>query len=500
VSATTEPVTPAAPDAPAAPAVRLTGRARWMAVIATLVGSYAAVLNVTVVGVALPAIADDLGTGGPLGVDWAVTAFLVGVMAVLPVTGWLADRLGRRHAYIAALGVFGVGSLLCAAAPTMELLVAARFVQGLGGGAVMPLSMAVVYDLFPPHRRGLGLGIWGVAIMAAPAAGPPLGGWLVTVASWRWIFVVFAGVVAGGITLAARWLPDVGVRIVRRLDVVGWALATVGITVAALGFRQVADWGLTSPATLATAVVAVGSITAMVRRSLRRADPILELRILAVPTYGAAMVLLALLQMAQFAQLTFLPVELQVVRGLDAQEVGLLMAPAAVGMAVLMPLGGWLVDRVGARGPVVIGMVLTAATFWELAQLRPDGPTSRVVVVLLVQGVGMGLVAIPAAVGAMNSLPNRFVAHATAMNNLIRQLGGIVGVAVLSALLVSDLGAVAPSDPVVDQAQGAYNRVFLVSFWLVVAATAAAFWLPGRARSHRNAAERTAELTGAPTP
>lgn len=466
-------------------------RSPWIAVGVVLVGSYAAVLNVTVVGVALPVMAEELP--GAIAVDWVITSFLIGVVLALPVTGWLSDRAGRKRIYLASLALFGVGALVCAVAPTMGLVVAGRFVQGFGGGALMPVGMAIVYDLFPPDRRGSALGIWGVAIMAAPAAGPPLGGWLVTAASWRWIFGVFVVVAFVALALAVRWLPDVGHRESRRLDLVGWLLAAGGVTIVVVGFRQIAEWGPTSPATLLTAGVGVAALTVLVRRSLRISDPILDFRMFAVPTYAAAMVLTGLLSLAQFAQLTFLPVELQVVRGLDAQEVGLLLAPAAAGAAVMMPIGGWLVDRIGARVPVVIGLSLIASSMWNLAHLEPDGTEAFIVGVLVVQGVGMGLVFIPTTVSAMNSLPARFVAQASAMNNLTRQLGGAIGVAVLSAVLVADLGAVAPVAPDVEQAQAAYNRVFLVAFCFVAAAVAAALLLPGRRAVRQHHADRAAE-------
>src|SRR3546814_4952679 len=128
-------------------------------------------------GVALPSVASDLGTAR-LDVDWVVTSFLLGVVVVQPATGWMANRWGRRPVYVSSLGVFAVGSAVCVLAPGMEALVAARFVQGVGGGALLPVGMTIIYELFPPHRRGIALGVWGVGIAAAPAAGPPLGGWV----------------------------------------------------------------------------------------------------------------------------------------------------------------------------------------------------------------------------------------------------------------------------------------------------------------------------------
>jgi EmrB/QacA subfamily drug resistance transporter len=445
-------------------------------------------------GVALPAIARDLGaTGRGIDVDWVITSFLLGVVLVQPATGWLADTFGRKRVYVASLVLFAVGAAIGAAAPSMLLLVAGRLVQGVGAGALMPVGMATIYDLFPADRRGTALGVWGVAIMAAPAVGPPLGGWLVTYSSWRWVFLAFVVVASAAAVLAVRLLEDVGHQERRRLDLVGWVLAGTAVTLIIVGTRQAA--GADSGST-AVAMGLVGAVVGafLVWRSLRRPHPIIEFRMFATPTFSIAMVVVALLTMAQFARLNFLPVELQVVRGLDAQQVGLLLAPAALGVALTMPLSGWLADRVGARLPVVTGLLIVAASMWQLAHLTPEVSDRRVVVILVIQGLGTGLAMIPGTVAAMNSLPGRFVAQATAVNSLNRQLAGAVSVAVLAAVLVGELGAVAPVNPDVAEAQAAYNGIFLVAFWVIVATVVAALFLPGRRRMREHQADRAREL------
>lgn len=465
----------------------------WVAVLVILVGNYAAVLNITVVGVALPSIDEAFGAGA-LSVDWVVTIFLTGVVLVLPLTGWLADRLGRRVLYIFSLVAFGAGAGLCAVAPNMLVLVAGRLLQGFGGGALMPVGMAMVYDLFPPHRRGTAMGIWGIGIMAAPAAGPPLGGWMVSTVGWRWIFGVFVVVSVLAVALAVRWLPDVGHQERRRLDPIGWVLLAVGVVLIVLGSRQGTEWGWDSPITWAVMGVAVACLVGVVFWARRRSDPIIDLDMFGVPTFAMAMIVIALMSIGQFARLTFLPIELQVVRELDAQRVGLLLAPGAIGVAMTMPIAGWLADRVGSKLPATVGLAITTAMMWQLAHLSPDVTQRRIVEILLVQGIGMGLVFMPTTLAAMNSLPSRFVAQAAAVNNLVRQLGGALGVAVLSAVIVASVGDVSPVGLPVEETQAAYNRVFVVASWFFLFATVvAAVFLPGRRQSLQHQRDRAEE-------
>lgn len=470
-------------------------RSPWIAVLVILVGSYAAVLNITVVGVALPAIDESFGGDASLSVDWVVTVFLTGVVLVLPLTGWLADRLGRRRMYILSLVAFGSGAAMCALAPTMLVLIAGRLLQGFGGGALMPVGMAMVYDLFPPHRRGTAMGIWGIGIMAAPAAGPPLGGWMVSTVGWRWIFGVFVVVSALAVILAWLRLPDIGHKERRRLDPVGWALVATGVILMVLGSRQGNEWGWDSPVTWAVMAVAALCLALAVWWSRRRDDPIIEFEMFAGRTFATAMTLVALMSIAQFARLTFLPIELQVVRELDAQRVGLLLTPGALGVAMTMPVSGWLADRVGAKVPATIGLAISTVTMWQLAHLEPDVPQRRIAEILVVQGLGMGLVMMPTTLAAMNSLPARFVAQASAMNNLVRQLGGALGIAVLSAVVVASVGDVSPVGLPAEQTQAAYNRVFVIATWSFLFATiVAAIFLPGRKQARRDQDNRAAEM------
>ena len=468
----------------------------WVVMGVVLVGSYLVVLNTTVLGVALPDISRDLGGASAIGVDWVITVYLLAVVGVQPLTAWLADRWGQRTLYLASLAVFAAGSVLAAIAPTLPALLAARAVQGAGGGALMPLGMAMVLAVFPPHRRGLVLGIRGVAVMAGPALGPPIGGLLVTAGSWRLIFWALLPIAVLALALGATLLRDPGARDHRPLDLGGWLLAFAGIGLVVVGARQAGAWGFASAETIVAVVGGSALLAALVRRSLRRQDPLIEMRLFAVPAFGISIAMVWLVTVVQFARLNFLPVELQVLRDLTAAEVGLILAPAAVGVAITMPAGGWLADRIGARIPSLAGLAVMGVTTWQLSQLTPQTPVWEITAVLLVQGLGTGLMRIPLNVAGMNALPNRYITQGAALRSLNRQVAGALGTAVLAAVVIVQVGTIAPDVTTAEEvasAQAAYNRVFLLASVLVVPALAGAAALPGRRQMRDLQAQRAAE-------
>ena len=392
--------------------------------------------------------------------------------------------------------MFAAGSVLAAIAPTLPALLAARAVQGTGGGALMPLGMAMVLAVFPPHRRGLVLGIRGVAVMAGPALGPPIGGLLVTAGSWRLIFWALVPIAAVALVLGVTLLADPGTRRHRPLDAAGWLLAFVGLGLVVVGARQAGTWGLASAETVATLAGGSLLLAVLVRRSLRRDEPLIEMRLFAIPAFGISVAMVWLVTIVQFARLNFLPVELQVLRDLSAADVGLILAPAAIGVAITMPAGGWLADRIGARVPSLVGLAVMGVTTWQLSQLTPQTPVSAITTILLVQGLGTGLMRIPLNVAGMNALPNRFITQGAALRSLNRQVAGALGTAVLAAVVIVQLGTIAPevtTQAEIAAAQAAYNRVFWLGAVLLVPALVGAAFLPGRRKMRDLQASRTAE-------
>jgi DHA2 family multidrug resistance protein len=466
----------------------------WIAMGVVLIGTYMVILDTTIVNVALPQIGTELHQSS--GIEWIVTAYLLAVGTTQPATGWLADRVGRKRVFTGSLALFALGSLLAALAPNLRFLIVFRVFQGLGGGAMMPVGMAMIYELFPPNRRGTALGIWGISAMVAPAVGPALGGAIVTAASWRWLFLINVPLGIVGVIAATKLLRDTGYREDRPLDRAGLGLAAVGLFLLLLAFSNLTSWGWTSAQTLVTCGLGGALLAVFIWRELRIPYPMIDVRMFLIPTFNITIAIVWLITVMQFARLVFIPLELETLRHMTAAEVGLILTPAALGAAVTAPLGGRLADGVGARTPVMTGTVLIAVAAWFLAHLSPTTPVWRIMAILAVQGLGSGLSLTPNTVAAMNSVPGRLVAQASALRSLNRQIAGSFGVALLSSLVVSQIGAVSAAD-ITDvsagQIQGAYNLVFFVALASLGGALVLGWFLPGREQTRAMQAERANE-------
>lgn len=468
------------------------GRYRWVAMGVVLVGTFMVILDTTIVNVALPQIGIDLGA--PTGIEWVVTGYLLAVGILQPATGWLADRFGRKLVFTVSLALFATGSLLSALAPNLPALVGFRVLQGLGGGSMMPVGLTMIYELFPPDQRGTALGIWGVAAMAAPALGPVIGGYLVTSFSWRWLFMVNVPIGLVGVIGAIRLLRDFGFREHRPFDGLGLAMAGSAMALLLYAFSQALTWGLSSTRTVSVVGVGLLLVAVFAWRELHIDHPLIDVRMFGIGTFSITIGIVWLLTLGQFARLVFIPLELESLRGMTALQVGLLLGPAALGSAATMPLGGRLADKIGSRIPVMVGVGLMGVALWFLGHLGGVESNLHLILILGLQGMGIGLAMMPNTVAAMNSVSSRLVAQASAVRSLNRQVSGSLSVAILSSLVVARMGSlsvISGTDPIA--AQSAYNSVFLVGLAGAAVALVMAAFLPGRVRSRTIQEERAAE-------
>jgi DHA2 family multidrug resistance protein len=409
-------------------------------------------------------------------------------------SSWVADRFGRKRSVIATITVFTVASAMCAAAPSLPFLVFARVVQGVGGGMLIPITMAMVYELFEPEERGQALGIWGVAVMAAPAIGPVLGGTVVSEIGWRWLFLVNVPIGIIAVPLAIRLLRETGRGEPRRLDTAGLVGAGAAIVLLLVGLAEGGIEGFSSPTAIVPLAASVVATIGFVVHSLRTEHPIVDLRILQHPVFARAIVVLVLTMVAQFTRLVYIPLELGTTRDISALTLGMVMLPQAVGVAIAMPISGRLTDRIGARLPTVVGLAVFAGSFWPLAHLSHDTSLVFIAACLFVGGVGTGLAMMPPNIVAMNSVPAPKVSQATALSQVLRQMAAAVGIAVLAAVFASlrptgDISSPANVGATID----AYDTIFLISFVILVIACLLALRLPARREALALQAERRRE-------
>jgi EmrB/QacA subfamily drug resistance transporter len=478
------------------PITRDGDRYPWVAMGVVLMGTFMVILDTTIVNVALPQIGFALEAGS--GIEWVVTAYLLAVGIAQPPTGWLADRYGRKRLFIASLALFGLGSLFAAMSPNLELLVASRVIQGLGGGALAPVGMAMIYELFPADRRGTALGIWGVAAMAAPAFGPVVGGYLVTNVSWHWLFLINVPIGAVAIVAALRLLRDTGYKEERPFDGVGLGLISVGLVALLLALSGASDWGWASIETLGLLLSGGVFLVLFVLWVKGRDHPLIDLSMFRVPIFTLTLGVIGATVIVQFGILVFLPLQLETVRQFTALKVGTMLVPMAVAGAITFPLGGRITDRIGARIPVVVGSALLLVAALIFSRLDVDSPLLLIELALICQGFGFGFSMMPNSVTGLNALPSRFVAQATSVRQLNVRVMASFGVALLATILALQLGDLATTGADVagsTVAQGAYNTVFGVTAISAGFATVLAFFLPGRERNRQLQAARAAEYT-----
>jgi len=472
----------------------LSERYRWVALAIIVTGTFMVVLDSTIVAVALDAIGKNLHQAS--GIDWIITAYLLTVGVIQSPTGWLADRVGRKPVFVGAMIIFACGSFCSALAPTLPILIACRVLQGVGGGAMFPVGTAMTYELFPADRRGTALGIQGIALMAAPAIGPVLGGWLVTAFSWRWMFLINIPIGIVGAVLAIRLLKNTGFREPRPFDWFGTLLIGSGVLGVLLAFSEGSTWGWTSAMTLGVLIAGLILLAIFAWWTLYRAKyPVVNLRMFKVSIYSLTIGVTCLITLAQYARVVFIPLELESLRGLTALHTGALLVPGAIGASISMPIGGRLADKIGAKVPVMFGLIPIAITNLYLSRLTTDSSETTLMFFLFISGLGTGISLMPNSVVGLNSLPASLIATAASLRSLSRQVAAAIAVAILSAVVSSHLnGHLAFSGlEAAHRAQGAYNSAFTLGFWAVIVTIGLSAFLPGRARAKQLQADRLAE-------
>jgi DHA2 family multidrug resistance protein len=408
-----------------------------MVAVAVMFGTFMEVLDTTVVNVSLPHIAGSLSVT-PDEATWALTSYLVANAIVLPITGWLANYFGRKRLLMSSVVGFTASSFMCGFAPNLAWLVLFRIVQGLTGGVLQPVSQAVMLEAFPPSQRGKAMGFWGLGIVVAPMLGPVLGGWLTDNYSWRWVFYINIPVGIASIIMTRMFIfdPPYIRRSAAKVDTWGIGMLAVGIGAlqVVLDKGQQEDW-FSSNWIAVLSALAVAAILAFIIYELRAKDPVLHLRVFKERTYATGVFLMTTLGFVMYGSLVLIPLFLQTVLGYPAIEAGIAMAPRGLGSFVAMPVVGFLTAKVDARKLLIVGLLGGAITLFMLGSLNLQIGYWDIFWPQFFQGLSMGLVFVPLTTVTMSLIAREEMGNATSLFNLMRNMGGSVGIAAIATML-----------------------------------------------------------------
>ena len=409
----------------------------WIVAVAVMFATFMEVLDTTVVNVSLPHIAGSLSAS----VDeasWALTSYLVSNAVVLPITGWLANFFGRKRTLLSAVFGFTAASFLCGLAPNLPMLIFFRIVQGATGGALQPLSQAVMLEAFPPKDRGKAMAFWGLGIVVAPMLGPVIGGWLTDNYSWRWVFYINLPVGLASVIMTRLFIfdPPYIRRSNRGIDYWGIGMLAVGVGALqiVLDKGQEEDW-FASNLMLLLAIVACASLIIFVVYELRTRDPVVHLRVFKNRTYSAGVFLMTVLGFVLYGSMLLLPIFLQTLLGYPALNAGIAMAPRGLGSFLMMPLVGTVLSRFDPRKVLAVGLVGAAWTLYALGKLNLNAGYWDIFWPQFIQGASLAMLFVPLTTATMDPIPKEEMGNATSMFNLMRNLGGSFGIAAATTFL-----------------------------------------------------------------
>lgn len=392
------------------------------------------VLDTTITNVSLSHIAGTLGASQDES-TWVLTSYLLANGIVLPISGWLAGVMGRKRFFMMCIAAFTAASLLCGMANSLPMLIIFRLVQGLAGGGLQPTQQAIIVDVFPPEKRGAAFAITGLTMIVAPILGPTLGGFITDNFSWRWIFYMNVPVGILAFWLVGRMVqdpPHAQAKGLLSIDYIGLSLIALGLGAlqVMLDKGQQEDW-FSSNFIITFAVISAICLTSAVLWLLRQEDPVIDLRLLAKPSFSLSCIMIFFMGFALYGSSTLLPLLVQSQYGYDATLAGLVLSPGGFAVILLMPISGRLVSRVQARYLISTGMLLLTIGLWYTMHVTPQTDYATFVWMRVLQVGGLPFLFIPISTLAFMAIPKEKSSKASAIYALSRNMGGSIGIAVL---------------------------------------------------------------------
>jgi DHA2 family multidrug resistance protein len=417
------------------------GKNPWVIACVVTIATFMELLDTSIANVALPQIGASLSVSQDQS-TWILTTYLVANAIVLPISGWLGTKLGRKRYYMTSVLLFTLSSLMCGLAPSLEWLIASRVLQGLAGGGLAPSEQAILTDTFPAAKRGMAFAVYGMAVIVAPALGPTIGGFIADHYSWRWIFLINVPVGILSLALTRHWVSDPPNAQVRRersgaIDYVGLLLIALGLGCMefVLCRGEQADW-LHSPAINGCLAVSITALIGFVYWELQHPQPIVDVRILKDLNFAAANLMMIVYSSALYATTVLIPQYMQSVLHYTAQQAGAILSPGALTIVVLMPLVGRLLARVDGRWMIVFGFGVLAASLSYLSNnLYPGIDMDTAIKARCYQALGLSCLLVPLGALAYTNLKPAQMATAAAIISLSRNVGGELGIAITATMV-----------------------------------------------------------------
>ncbi|MFC4619071.1 DHA2 family efflux MFS transporter permease subunit [Camelliibacillus cellulosilyticus] len=401
-----------------------------------MAGALVAFLNQTLINVALPQIMNNLHISATTG-DWLTTIFMLVNGIVIPITAFLMNRFTTRQLFLSAMGLFTLGTLICALAPSFAFILVGRVIQAAGAGILFPLITNVIFTIFPTERRGFAMGVFGVAMNFAPAVGPTLAGWVVQSHSWRVLFYIITPIALLDLIVAIFLLKNVTETSRPKLDVIGVILSTIGFGGILYGFSTVGTKGWHAPDVVAMILIGALSLVLFVWRQFIVEAPVLEFRIFRYPIFSLTTIINVIVTMAMFSGMILMPLYMQNIRGFSPILSGLMLLPGGIVMGIMSPITGRLFDKFGAKWLAVCGLAITIVTTYMLTHLQINTSFTYVTVIYTIRMFGMSILMMPIFTAGLNELPLSLNKYGTAMVNTLRNVAGAVGMAFFVSIMTN---------------------------------------------------------------
>jgi MFS transporter, DHA2 family, multidrug resistance protein len=416
------------------------GTRKWIIAVSVMLGTVLEVLDSSIVNVSLPHMQGSFSASVDE-IAWVVTSYLVAAGIMIPMTGWIAERFGRKRYFVASITMFVAASALCGVAQSLDQIVLFRLAQGAAGAAMMPLSQAILMETFPPREQALAMAVWGVGMMVAPIMGPTIGGWITDAWSWRWNFYINVPIGTLAAFMVARFVHDppyMQNRRTGRVDYLGIAclFVSLGLGEIVLDRGERSDW-FSSPWVVYSTLAAVCALVVLVWHELHTDEPVVDLSILSDRHFTLPVTLVIFLTFTLYGTAILNPVFLQELLGYTASKAGVVMAPRGVGTMLAMVLLGSMARRGFDIRPLVgIGFVLVAFAMYAMAGLNLQSDTYRIVWPTVVQGLGTGLIFPGLSAAALSSMEKFKMQRAASLYAVTRNLGAAIGTSYLTTLLI----------------------------------------------------------------